>query len=250
MPLPQRKKDESKENFLSRCMTDDIMKREYPDNEQRVAICMSKASAGLSAVESADFQYNVENYGFVEEITEDNFYIPSEAEYVDFNESEEEWDIATAKPGLWENIRKKKEREGKKYKPAKPGDPDRPDPEAWKKAQSKYKYENPKTGEVFTYTRQGNYKKDGVNLVYKGKAAKYQGRTVKLSKPFRTPGGPKKFAVYVKNKSGKVIIVRFGDPNMEIKKDNPDRRRSFRARHKCDTAKDKTTPRYWSCKMW
>jgi hypothetical protein len=210
MPLPQRKKDESKENFLSRCMTDNVMKKEYPNNEQRVAVCMSKASAGLSAVESADFQYNVENYGFVEEITEDNFYIPSEAEYVDFNESEEECDIAIAK----------------------------------------YKYENPKTGEVFTYTRQGNYKKDGVNLIYKGRAEKYQGRTVKLNKPFRTPGGPKKFAVYVKNKSGKVIIVRFGDPNMEIKKDNPDRRRSFRARHKCDTAKDKTTPRYWSCKMW
>ena len=45
-------------------------------------------------------------------------------------------------------------------------------------------------------------------------------------------------------------MVKFGDPNMEIKRDDPDRRRSFRARHKCDTAKDKTTPRYWSCKFW
>ena len=45
-------------------------------------------------------------------------------------------------------------------------------------------------------------------------------------------------------------MVKFGDPNMEIKRDDPDRRRSFRARHKCDTAKDKTSPRYWSCKMW
>jgi hypothetical protein len=42
----------------------------------------------------------------------------------------------------------------------------------------------------------------------------------------------------------------FGDPNMEIRKDNPAARKSFRARHKCDTAKDKTTARYWSCKMW
>jgi len=42
----------------------------------------------------------------------------------------------------------------------------------------------------------------------------------------------------------------FGDPNMEIRKDNPEARKSFRARHKCDTATDKTTPRYWSCKMW
>ena len=72
-----------------------------------------------------------------------------------------------------------------------------------------------------------------------------------LNKPFRLKDGKKKFGVYVKNpKTGNVVLVKFGDPNMEIKRDNPDRRRSFRARHKCDTAKDKTTPRYWSCKMW
>jgi hypothetical protein len=81
-------------------------------------------------------------------------------------------------------------------------------------------------------------------------AAEYQGRKVTLNKPFRTPDGPKKSAVYVKNKSGKVIIVRFGDPNMSIKKNIPARRKSFRARHKCDQAKDKTTPRYWACKSW
>ena len=45
-------------------------------------------------------------------------------------------------------------------------------------------------------------------------------------------------------------MVKFGDPNMEIKRDDPARRRNFRARHKCDTAKDKTTPRYWSCRFW
>jgi len=72
-----------------------------------------------------------------------------------------------------------------------------------------------------------------------------------LNKPFRLKGGKKKFGVYVKNpKTGNVIMVKFGDPNMEIKRDDPDRRRNFRARHKCDTAKDKTTPRYWSCKFW
>jgi hypothetical protein len=81
-------------------------------------------------------------------------------------------------------------------------------------------------------------------------AAEYQGRKVTLNKPFRTPDGPKKSAVYVKNKSGKVIIVRFGDKNMSIKKNIPARRKSFRARHKCDQAKDKTTPRYWACKSW
>ena len=81
-------------------------------------------------------------------------------------------------------------------------------------------------------------------------AAEYQGRKVTLNKPFRTPGGPKKSAVYVQNQSGKVIIVRFGDPNMSIKKNIPARRKSFRARHKCDQAKDKTTSRYWACKSW
>jgi len=81
-------------------------------------------------------------------------------------------------------------------------------------------------------------------------AAEYQGRKVQLNKPFRTQGGKKKFAVYVKNSAGKVIIVRFGDPNMEIKRDDPKRRKAFRDRHNCDTAKDKTTPRYWSCYQW
>lgn len=73
-----------------------------------------------------------------------------------------------------------------------------------------------------------------------------------LNKPFRLPSGSsKKFGVYVKNpKTGNIIMVKFGDPNMEIKRDDPDRRRNFRARHSCDTAKDKTTPRYWSCKFW
>ena len=80
--------------------------------------------------------------------------------------------------------------------------------------------------------------------------SEYQGKNVELNKPFRTPGGPKKFAVYVKNDAGNVVIVRFGDPNMEIKRDDPDRRASFRARHNCSDAKDRTTPRYWSCYQW
>ena len=71
-----------------------------------------------------------------------------------------------------------------------------------------------------------------------------------LNKPFRTPGGPKKSAVCVKAGS-KVKIVRFGDPKMKIKKSIPARRKSFRARHKCDTnPPNKLTARYWSCKKW
>ena len=411
MPLPERRDDESRENYMSRCMSNDKIAKEFPDQEQRTAVCMSKALEGLSSMAAADFKYNLEELGYTEEVTEDNFYIPTTAEYVDFGEPEEDWDIAVAKPGLWENIRRKKEREGKNYRPARTEKEGRPTQEQLKRAQeeegcggrgcnckaehlgyaeyavadkpgkndprrtpapkkdqkrgskknkpdsaknpsgkitfskettaklskkvkehnakgkgskatlgmlkavyrrgagaystshapkmsrdgwaiarvnafltllrtgkpsnsaytqdndllpkghpkkskalvaySAYKYEHPKTGEVFTYSRKGNYKKDGMMLIYKGKAAEYKGRKVSLNKPFRTPDGPKKFAVYTKNGSGKVVIVRFGDPNMEIKKDDPARRRSFRARHKCDTAPGpKWKARYWSCKKW
>lgn len=75
-------------------------------------------------------------------------------------------------------------------------------------------------------------------------------KNVKLNKPFLTPGGPKKRAVYVKNEKGNTIKVGFGDPNMEIKADNPARRKSFRARHNCDNPGPKTKARYWSCKQW
>lgn len=159
-----------------------------------------------------------EVYGSEEELDEDNFYIPQESEYITAEEIEldESEILEIDAAGLWENIRKKKAREGKNYKPAKPGDKDRPSSEAWKKAQG----------------------------------SEYQGRKVTLNKPFRTPGGPKKFAVYVKNESGNVVIVRFGDPNMKIKKNIPARRRSFRARHNCDNPGPKYKARYWACKSW
>jgi hypothetical protein len=188
-----------------------------------------------------------DTFGTTEEITEDNFYIPFENEYESVaGENEEDWDISLAKPGLWENIRKKKEREGKDYKPAKKGDKDRPDPDAFKEAQSAFRYENPKTGEVFTFERIGDYKKDGQKLIYKGKAVEYQGRKVKLGKPFLTPDGPKKRSVYVKNDKGNVVKVNFGDPNMTIKKSDPARRKSFRARHNCDNPGPRWKARYWS----
>ena len=77
--------------------------------------------------------------------------------------------------------------------------------------------------------------------------ANYKGRKVSLNKPFKTPGGPKKSAVYVAGANGKAKIVRFGDPNMSIKKSIPARRKSFRARHKCATPGPKNKARYWSC---
>ena len=81
-------------------------------------------------------------------------------------------------------------------------------------------------------------------------AAEYQGRSVTLNKPFRTKGGPKKFGEYTKNEKGNVVLVRFGDPNMEIKRDDPARRKSFRSRHNCDSPGPKWKARYWSCRQW
>ena len=78
--------------------------------------------------------------------------------------------------------------------------------------------------------------------------AEYQGRKVTLNKPMK--GDVKKSKVYVKNDKGNVVKVNFGDPNMKIKKSNPKRRKSFRARHNCDNPGPKWKARYWSCKAW
>jgi hypothetical protein len=80
--------------------------------------------------------------------------------------------------------------------------------------------------------------------------AEYRGRKVSLGKPFLTPGGPKKRSVYVKNAKGNVVKVNFGDPNMRIKKSNPARRKSFRARHNCSNPGPRDKARYWSCRAW
>ncbi len=79
--------------------------------------------------------------------------------------------------------------------------------------------------------------------------AEYQGEQVTLNKPRRIKGGNKKFEVFVQS-GGKVKRVAFGDPNMEIRRDDPKARANFRARHNCDSKKDKTTAGYWSCRMW
>ena len=85
--------------------------------------------------------------------------------------------------------------------------------------------------------------------------AEYRGRKVKLNKPMR--GDVKKFKVYVKNQKGNVVKVNFGHggtsakrKTMRIRKSNPARRKSFRARHKCSTPGPKWKARYWSCRKW
>jgi len=85
--------------------------------------------------------------------------------------------------------------------------------------------------------------------------AKFKGKTVSLNKPFRTPGKSKKFAVYVKSKkTGRVQVVRFGDPKMKIKSNIPARKRSFMARHGATLKKVRgqknLAPVYWAIKSW
>lgn len=238
----------------------------------------------------------IQDEGFTEDLTEDNFIIPAQSDYIDFQEETEQWDISVERPGLWENIRKKKQREGKKYKPAKPGDKDRPDPEQWKKLtkssddsemaidqikkmhdqlmqivammnniefqewtkdmiskaeiyiQNVYDFvKSYEPGKYEDDEEEDNEEEDNQEI---SESSEYQGRKVTLNKPFRTPSGPKKFSVYVKNEKGNIVKVNFGDPNMEIKRDNPARRRSFRARHRCENPGPKWKARYWSCKAW
>lgn len=86
---------------------------------------------------------------------------------------------------------------------------------------------------------------------YKPIAEAKKPANVEYDSPFRLNNDNKKFGVYVKNPdTGNDLLVKFGDPNMKIKRDNDKARKAFRSRHNCDDKTDKTTPGYWSCKMW
>ena len=187
MPIPTPNKDEDSQKFISRCMNDEIMKKDYPENQQRIAICLgqtkkSKSSLLDNVLTILGFMYGSDcgcaDCGNAEELTISNLVVPKEEDYLDFGEETEEYDISHVL------------------------------------------------------------------------ASEYQGRKVTLNKPFRTPDGPKKTSVYVKNEKGNVVKVNFGDPNMKIKKDIPARRKSFRARHNCDNPGPKWKSRYWACKSW
>ena len=79
--------------------------------------------------------------------------------------------------------------------------------------------------------------------------AEYRGKKVNLNKPFRTPGGPRKFAVYTKNDKGKIVMVRFGQPGMRIRNDDPAASKSFRARHRCHEPGPRWKAKWWSCNV-
>jgi len=382
MPLPQRRKDEDRTDFLSRCMSDPKMNEEYPDNSQRYAVCIQSAK-GETADQVKDNYYD-QVFGSTEFITnESEMYIPAESEYLDFGEKEEEYTIALQygkppknDPRKTPAPKKDRKRGSDKNDPDSAKD-DKGDitlsKETVDKLQTKIKEHNAKVAEknsgskatlsqlkavyrrgagaystshhpkmsrdgwamarvnAFLYLlRNGrpsnpNYKQDNdllpkshprstkaeydegsmqvaqikkmhmqlMQLVEKigdngfefeewtkdkiSKAEHYieaifdavmfnydepdvsddyseandDKKNVKLNKPFRTPKGPKKFSVYVKNDKGNIVKVNFGDPNMEIKRDDPERRKNFRSRHQCDTNPGpKWKARYWSCKFW
>lgn len=79
--------------------------------------------------------------------------------------------------------------------------------------------------------------------------AEYQGKKVNLNKPRRTPGGPRKFAVYTKNESGKVVQVRFGQPGMRVNNNDPKKAISFRKRMQCDNPGPRWKARWWACNV-
>lgn len=184
MPIPEKNPNEDSQKFVSRCMSSEVMKKEYPDAKQRVAICLGQTKRSknslldnVAAIFGFMNEFDCEECGSDEELSLSNLIIPRDEDYVDAGEQTEEYDVSAI-------------------------------------------------------------------------ASEYQGRKVTLNKPFRTPDGPKKFSVYVKNEKGNVVKVNFGDPNMEIKKDIPARRKSFRARMRCDSPGPKWKARYWSCRAW
>ena len=186
--------------------------------------------------------------------------------------------IEEEKPGLWANIRAKRKRVGKKGM-AKKGS------KAYKSAKKAGDEINKEKNEELKNPKKADLNKDGKLSSYekaRGKGiekamgleedmsikkvlemevidenlteAKYKGKTVTLNKPMR--GDSKKFKVYVnsgkKNADGSIKVkkVNFGQKGMSIKKNNPKRRKAFRARHNCDNPGPKTMARYWSCKKW
>jgi len=345
--MPDRQEDESRDDFLSRCMADDKMLEEFPDNSQRYAVCnqyadkTSEVSAKMedyifSTPEGAE-KKSME-IGFNGDIHTSTMadgtvmYFPAktEEEFIEWyrkNDSDAEQELSALQYG-------RPPKNDPRKTPAKPderrrgSDKNKPDSaskpnnsieisketenrlremmrEHNAKVDSKGKGSKATMGRLKSVFRRGagafsrthapnmsrsgwgiarvkaflyllrngrpsnpNYKQDN-DLLPKGhpraasddedyqdwdesifEAAEYKGRKVKLNKPFRTPKGPKKFAVYTLNEKGNVVIVRFGDPNMEIKRDDPQRLKNFRSRHNCDSPGPKWKARYWSCRFW
>ena len=291
MPLPKKGKKESKDAFISRCMSDPKTKSEFPDSDQRMAVCNNQSK---SILEKMDESIVAEALQYGKPKKKDPRKTPAKP--------------SERKRGSKKNPPKSASKPSSKIKFSKTTEKqlEKTVREHNEKIKKKGKGHRASIGRLKSVYRRGagafstshapnmsrhgwamarvraflyllrnerpsnpNYKQDNdllpknhprakaylspdmyEKLKKEGKAAEYQGRKVTLNKPFRTPDGPKKFSVYVKNDKDNVVKVNFGDPNMEIKRDDPKRRKSFRARHKCDNPGPKWKARYWSCWQW
>ena len=158
--------------------------------------------------------------------------------------------------GLWANIHAKKKRG---EAPAKPGDEDYPEKKAWDKASKSESLSEEEYDEACSMMERLSFMSEGEKCGFQEidspelnestlEEAEYQGRKVKLGKIMQ--GDVKKFKVYVKNDKGNVVKVNFGQKGAKIKKNNPERRKSFRARHNCENPGPRWKARYWSCRKW
>jgi len=182
-------------------------------------------------------------------ISESNSYKESEGASYKVN------NIIEKSQGLWANIHAKRKRG---ENPAKPGDENYPDKKSWEKNIKSEEFSEELSEEEYdeacslmremSFTQEGQkytfYEIDAPEL----NEAEYQGRKVKLGKIMQ--GDVKKFKVYVKNDKGNVVKVNFGQKGVKIKKNNPERRKSFRARHNCENPGPRWKSKYWSCKKW
>jgi hypothetical protein len=160
-------------------------------------------------------------------------------------------DLDEESKGLWANIHAKKKRG---ESPAKKGDEDYPDKKSWNKASKSESLSEEEYDEACDMMERLSFMSEGEKCGFyeidapELSEAEYQGRNVQLGKTMQ--GDVKKFKVYVKNDKGNVVKVNFGQKGVKIKKNNPERRKSFRARHDCENPGPRWKARYWSCKKW
>lgn len=321
MPLPKPSKKQKRDDFISSCMADSAMNKEFSDNKQRYAVCISQweqeKSKASFVVEAGDYEIVFTDLKEISESAERSG--PKSSAQTPAKPSERKKGSEKNEPGsagkdgksitfsakvieaLKNKVKEHNEKYSKKvtlgqlkkvyrrgagafsssHRPGKTrgqwamarvnmflkmmrgGDVKK----SYKEADQDIAKASENCGveEVnpFMDFDEIHFQISKLDLIQAGITAEEENEEFEdleyseaakktLNKPFRLPSGSKKkFGVYVKNpKTGNIIMVKFGDPNMEIRRDDPKARKAFRARHSCDTAKDKTSPKYWSCKMW
>lgn len=246
MPLPKPKNKEKKSEFVSRCIGDTQTGKDFPDQKQRIAVCYSlwdqeKAKAEVVAGEGDnEFLYSAQKtYSGKKrsELNDSDFLFPETRSFPivspqDVRDAINNYGRMDGNMSYDEFIKKlynKAKSKGSEFVNAIPDS-----------TREKYNLK----GSIQDESENQDGFTEELNEIEASEGSK------KLNKPFRTPNGPKKFSVYVKNDKGNIVKVNFGDPSMEIKRDDPERRKNYRARHNCDNPGPKWKANFWSCKMW